>query len=81
MTDERSRRTVQAAQWSRFAVVAAVGLYALLFIVLNTHRVKVSFVFVSTRVSLIWVILLSLAVGVTLGVLLAPLHRRRQRSR
>ena len=50
------------------------------FVVLNTNHVKVRFVFVSTRVSLIWVILLSLGVGVALGVLLSQLHRRRQRS-
>jgi uncharacterized integral membrane protein len=67
--------------WSRLIAIAAIGLYALLFVVLNTRHVKVSFVFASPRVSLIWVILLSLAVGVALGVLLSQLHRRRQRSR
>jgi NhaP-type Na+/H+ or K+/H+ antiporter len=41
----------------------------------------VSFVFVSTRVSLIWVILLSLAVGIVLGVLASQLHRHRHRRR
>ena len=45
------------------------SIYLLLFVVLNTKHVKVSFVFASTRVSLIWVILLSLAVGIVLGVL------------
>jgi uncharacterized integral membrane protein len=74
-------QTFQPGLWSRLIAVAAVGLYALLFVVLNTHRVKVSFVVTSTRISLIWAILLSLAVGVALGVLLSQLHRRRQRSR
>ena len=76
---EESRQTFQPGLWSRLIGIAVVGLYALLFVVLNTRHVKVSFVFASTKVSLIWVILLSLGVGVTLGVLLSQLHRHRQR--
>jgi len=78
---ERTRQTYQLGLWSRLIAIAAIGVYALLFVVLNTHRVKVSFVFASTRVSVIWVILLSLGVGVVLGVLLSQLHRRGQRGR
>jgi uncharacterized integral membrane protein len=78
---EENRQTFQPGLWSRLIGIAAVALYAILFVVLNTRDVKVSFVFVSTRVSLIWVILLSLAVGIVLGVLASQLHRRRQRSR
>jgi uncharacterized integral membrane protein len=78
---EEGRETFQPGLWSRLLGIAVVGLYALLFVVLNTRHVKVSFVFASTRVSLIWVVLLSLAVGVTLGVLLSQLHRHRQRRR
>jgi uncharacterized integral membrane protein len=76
---EEGRQTFQPGLWSRLIATALIALYALLFVVLNTQHVKVSFVFTSTRVSLIWVILLSLAVGVALGVLLSQLHRRRQR--
>jgi uncharacterized integral membrane protein len=76
-----TRQTFQPGLWSRLIAISAIGLYTLVFVVLNTRRVKVSFVFASTRVSLIWVILLSLGVGVALGVLLSQLHRRRQRSR
>jgi uncharacterized integral membrane protein len=76
---EETRQTYQPGLWSRLIAIAAIGLYVLLFVVLNTRAVKVSFVFASTRVSLIWVILLSLGVGVVLGVLLSQLHRRRQR--
>jgi uncharacterized integral membrane protein len=78
---EETRQTYQPGLWSRLIAIAAIGIYALLFVVLNTNHVKVRFVFVSTRVSLIWVILLSLGVGVALGVLLSQLHRRRQRRR
>ena len=51
-------RSFQPGLWLRLVPAGAVSLSAL-FIVLNTHRVKVSFVFASTRVSLIWVVLLS----------------------
>jgi uncharacterized integral membrane protein len=78
---EENRQTFQPGLWGMLVAIGIVGLYALLFVVLNTRSVKVSFVFASTRVSLIWVILLSLAAGLVLGVLLSQLHRRRQRRR
>jgi uncharacterized integral membrane protein len=78
---EETRQTFQPGLWSRLLAIAAIGVYVLLFVVLNTRTVKVSFVFANPKVSLIWVILLSLVVGVALGVLLSQLHRRRQRSR
>jgi uncharacterized integral membrane protein len=78
---QEGRETFQPALWGRIVAVGLVGLYALFFVVLNTHRVKVSFVFASTRVSLIWVILLSLGVGVVLGVLASQLRRHRDRRR
>ena len=78
---QQGRETFQPALWLRIAVIGLVALYALLFVVLNTHRVTVSFVFASTRVSVIWVILLSLAVGVVLGVLVSQLRRHRDRRR
>jgi len=69
----------ERAPWIQLTAIGLIGLYALLFIVLNTHRAKVSFVFGTTRVSVIWVILLSLAVGFVLGWLGSRLNRRRKR--
>jgi len=77
MAEEQAKR--QRPPWVQLAAIAIVALYALLFIILNTHRVKVSFVFATARISVIWVILLSLAVGLVLGVLLSRLNRRRKR--
>lgn len=57
--------------------LGVVGLLVLLFVVLNTGRVEVSFVFFSADVSLIWVILLSVALGMIAGPLLARLARRK----
>ena len=78
---EESRQTFQPGLWSRLIGIGVVAVYLLLFVVLNTRRVRVDFVVVSTRVSLIWVILLALAAGVVLGVLLSQLHRHRMRKR
>lgn len=78
---EEGRQTFQPALWGRLLGIGLVGLYIVLFVVLNTNRVKVSFVAGSTRVSLIWVILLALAAGLVLGVLLSQLHRHRQGRR
>ena len=77
MAEEQAKR--QRPPWVQLAAIGIVALYALLFIILNTHRVKVSFVFATARISVIWVILLSLAVGLVLGVLLSRLNRRRKR--
>ena len=76
---EQGRRTFQPGLWLRLIGIGVVGLYVLLFVVLNTHRIKVSFVVGSTRVSLIWVILLSLGAGLFIGVLASQLHRHRSR--
>jgi uncharacterized integral membrane protein len=78
---EEGRQTFQPGLWSRLIAIAAVGIYLLLFVVLNTHSVKLNFVFASTRVSLVLAILLALAAGVVLGVLLSQLHRYRSRRR
>ena len=65
----------------RLVVVCLVALYAILFVVMNTHSAKIDFVFTSTNVSVIWVILLSLVLGAALAVLGQQLRRRRQRKR
>jgi uncharacterized integral membrane protein len=78
---EEGRQTFQPGLWSRLIGLGVVGVYLLLFAVLNTRHVPVKFVFTTTRVSLIWVILLSLGAGLVLGVLLSQLHRHRTRKR
>jgi uncharacterized integral membrane protein len=77
MSDEQAKR--ERTPWIQLTAIGLVALYTILFIVLNTHRAKVSFVFASTKISVIWVILLSLAVGFVLGVLGGRLYRRRKR--
>ena len=78
---EEGRQDFQLRLWARLVGLGALGLLLVLFVVLNTRRVKVSFVVTSTRTSLIWVILLSLLAGLVAGVLLSQLYRYRQRRR
>lgn len=64
----------------RIALVGALVLVlilALVFVVENSERVEVSFVFFSAKISLIWVITLSMAIGAGLGVLVKHLIRKR----
>jgi uncharacterized integral membrane protein len=75
------REAFQPRLWSRLLGLGLIVAYVIAFVVLNTRHVKVSFVFASTRVSVIWVILLSLAIGLVVGVLASQLHRRRSRAR
>ena len=77
---EEGRQTFQPGLWSRLIGIGIVVVYLLLFVVLNTKHVEVSFVFASATISLIWVILFSLAAGIALGVLVSQLHRFRMRS-
>jgi uncharacterized integral membrane protein len=76
----KGKRTREVRATLRLIVAALVALYAIAFIVVNTHSTKVDFVFTSTHVSVIWVILLALVIGAVLGVLGLQLRRRRQRK-
>jgi uncharacterized integral membrane protein len=69
--DERQRR-----QLIRVAVLVIVGILLVAFIFQNTRRVNVHFVVFTARSSLIWVIVLSLALGFLAGWLLPPFIRR-----
>ena len=63
----------------KLLVLIAIAAYAVAFVLENHKQVKVHFVFAAARVSLIWLILLSLALGLIGGSLLPRLYRRRRR--
>jgi uncharacterized integral membrane protein len=54
--------------------------YVIAFIIKNSHRVSINFVFFTAQTSLIWLIIFLLAIGFLGGVLLSQLYRRRKRS-
>jgi uncharacterized integral membrane protein len=71
-------------QWQPRLYVAIVLLalliaYSIAFVLENDKDVSVHFVLATARTSLIWVILLSVALGLLLGVLVSQLYRRRRR--
>ncbi len=73
-------RTWQPRLWLSLAALILIVAYVIAFVVGNSEKTSVNFVFTSATTSLIWVILLSLLAGLIAGVLLSQLHRRRQAS-
>jgi uncharacterized integral membrane protein len=69
--------TGQKRRWVKLVLMGAVAVYAVLFIAFNTTRAKIDFVFASTRISLIFLVLLALAVGFALGYFTSQLRRHR----
>jgi uncharacterized integral membrane protein len=77
-TDEVSDRW-QPRLYLRLLVLGLLVAYAIAFILENRTQVEVHFVLWTAHVSLVWVILLALGVGLLGGILLAQLERRRRR--
>ncbi len=78
----RRRQTAENWQpklWLILLTLLLVAGYLFAFAVKNDHRVDVDFVLVTATTSLLWVILLSLVLGLVIGVLLSQLYRRRGR--
>jgi uncharacterized integral membrane protein len=66
---------------ARLVILLALAAYAIAFVLENHKQVNVHFILATARVSLIWLILLSLAIGLLAGRLLPQLYRRRRRRR
>ena len=72
-------REWQPRLYAKLLVLAVTIAYVVGFVLENDKNVKVRFVFGSSRVSLIWLILLSIAIGVLGGAVVSQLNRRRRR--
>ena len=77
-TDEVSDRW-QPRLYLRLIVLGLLVAYAIAFVLENRGAVRVHFVLTSAHVSLVWLILLALGVGLLGGIMLAQLERRRRR--
>jgi uncharacterized integral membrane protein len=77
--DEGFLRQWQPRLYLRILTLALLVAYGIAFVLENKKQVSVHFVVDTARVSLIWLILLSVALGLVAGVLLSQLHRRRRR--
>jgi uncharacterized integral membrane protein len=69
----------QPRLYLRLIVLGLLVAYAIGFVLENRKQVHVHFVLTSAHVSLVWLILLALAVGLLGGILLGQLERRRRR--
>jgi len=78
--DPETRETFQPRLWIIVGGLALLLAYVVAFIAQNNKSVTVHFVLVSAKTSVIWLILLSLAIGLIGGLLLSQLERRRGRK-
>ena len=69
----------QPRLYGRLLAVVVLAAYTIAFVLENRRTVHLHFVFVTACVSLVWLILLALAVGLVAGILLGQLYRRRRR--
>jgi uncharacterized integral membrane protein len=77
---ERARRDPDTRVWVRVAALVAIAAYLVAFIIENSKQRPLHFVFATARISLDWLILLCVAIGIVIGVLASQLaHRRRAR--
>jgi hypothetical protein len=60
----------------RLIAIAALAVYALLIVILNREEVDISFVFFSTRISKLVLVVLCLGIGFVLGYLFDGWRRR-----
>jgi uncharacterized integral membrane protein len=77
--DEDFGRQWQPHLYLRLIVVGLLLAYGIAFVLENNKHVHVHFVLATAQVSLIWLVLLSVALGLLLGVLISQLYRRRRR--
>ena len=72
-------RNWQPRLWLSLALLILLAAYLIAFAIGNSDDASVNFIFATATTSLIWVILLSVLVGLVAGVLLSQLHARRHR--
>ena len=73
-----ARRDPDIRVWVRVAALVALAAYLVAFIVENSKSRPLHFVFATAQVSLDWLILLSAAIGVVIGVLASQVANRRR---
>jgi len=76
---EQLNENWQPKLYGRLLVLVLLVAYVIAFVIENKKSVNLHFVFATASVSLVWLILLSLAIGLLGGILLAQLERRRRR--
>jgi uncharacterized integral membrane protein len=78
-SQERDRSESESIFTWRFWVIVAIVIYGIIFVVLNSKSVKISFVFFSATTSVLVALLLAGALGFVAGLL--TWRRREQRTK
>jgi uncharacterized integral membrane protein len=76
---EEQVREWQPRFWAKLIGLLAIAIYVIAFVLENRKKVHLHFVLFTATVSQIWLILLSLGIGLVGGALLSQLYRRRSR--
>jgi len=76
---QRSTNDAGIPRW-KLVLWAIIAVYAVAFLLLNSSKQEVSFVFFSVNTRLIWLILLSMALGAVLASILPRWWRSRGRE-
>lgn len=74
---QRSTNDTGIPRW-KLVLWAIIAVYAVAFLLLNSSKQEVSFVFFSVNTRLIWLILLSMALGAVLASILPRWWRSRR---
>ena len=81
MAEPQTPQQAGRGGWSWKAILlAALGIYAVLLIVLNRKTVSVDFVVFTEKTRVIWLVLLSIALGVLIMWLVPRLRRQKRRK-
>jgi uncharacterized integral membrane protein len=78
--DKEELKEFQPRLWLIIVGLLLLGAYVIAFVLENRKQVALHFVLFTAHVSLIWLILLSVAIGFLAGLLLSQLARRRARK-
>ncbi len=82
MADGQAPQAAERQGWSWKAILlVALGIYAVLLIILNRKTVSVDFVVATEKTRVVWLILLSIALGALIFWLVPRLRRRHKNRR
>jgi uncharacterized integral membrane protein len=76
---EELQENWQPKLYARLIALILIAAYVTAFVLENRKSVHLHFVVATANLSLVWLVLLSLAVGFVAGILLSQLERRRRR--
>lgn len=72
-----TRARTDLARW-KLVALAVLAVYAIVFLLANSETQSVNFVFFTVKTRLIWLILLSMALGAALALVVPGFWRRRR---